>query len=347
MKPLLIDGSYGEGGGQILRTSIALSAITGVPIKIVNIRKKRKNPGLRNQHITSIKAVASVCGAKVEGLRLGSTEVTFYPQSPKPGKYFFDVGTAGSVTLVLQSLLPVLSIIDGNFEVKIRGGTDVPWSPPIDYLRYVLRPILSMMGFDFEIEIRSRGFYPAGGGEIIIKGEGSKLKSVLLEERGKLVEIGASIWLYNLPDHILERMRRTLMVRAYNAFKITPKVCTDVGKSLSPGTGVVLYAQFEKTILGADRLGEKGVRAETVAIECVNKLEREVNSKATLDIHAADQVQIFMSLANGTSSYITRELSNHAQTNMWVISKFLGNIFESIKFDTGEYLVKIAGKPYW
>lgn len=347
MKPLLIDGSYGEGGGQILRTSIALSAITGVPVRVINIRKKRRNPGLRNQHITSIKAVATVCGAKVEGLKLGSTEVTFYPRSPRSGKYFFDVGTAGSITLVLQSLLPVLSTIDGDFEVKIRGGTDVPWSPPIDYLRYVLRPILGMMGFNFEIVIRSRGFYPAGGGEVIVTGEGSKLKSTSIEERGKLVEIGASMWLYNLPEHILERMRRTLMVRAYNAFKITPKVSTDVGKSLSPGTGVVLYAQFEKTILGADRLGEKGVRAETVAIECVNKLEKEVNSKATLDIHAADQVQVFMSLANGTSSYITRELSNHAQTNMWVISKFLGDIFDSRKFDTGEYLIRIVGKPLW
>jgi len=347
MRPLLIDGSYGEGGGQILRTAIALSAITGTPIKIINIRKKRKNPGLRNQHLTSIKAVATICGAKVDGLRLGSTEVAFYPQSPRPGKYFFDVGTAGSITLVIQSLLPVLSLIDGAFEVKIRGGTDVPWSPPVDYLKYVLRPILSMMGFGFEIDVISRGFYPAGGGEVIIRGEGGKLTGIRLEERGRLLEVGASIWLYNLPGHILERMKRTLMVRAYNAFKMTPKINIDVGKSLSPGTGVVLYAKFEKTILGADYLGEKGVRAETVAIECVNKLEKELNSKATLDIHAADQVQLFMSLANGTSTYITRELSNHAQTNMWVITQFLGEIFESRKIDSGEYLIKISGKPYW
>ena len=343
MKPLVIDGSYGEGGGQILRTSVALSAITGTPVEVINIRKKRSSPGLRNQHITAIKAVAEISRAKVEGLRLGSTKIIFYPGVPRPGKFFFDVGTAGSVTLVLQSILPVLTLVDGSFEVKIRGGTDVPWSPPIDYFRYVLKPILHMMGFDFDVEIRSRGFYPKGGGEIVVRGDGCELRSISIKDRGKLLEIGASIWLYNLPDHIAERMKRTIMVHGYNTFKETPKVFIDKGRSLSPGTGVVMYTRFEKTVLGADRLGEKGVRAETIASECVDLLKREYLSGATLDVHASDQLPVFMTLALGESFYKVRELTNHARTNLWVISQFLGEVYRIKKVEESLYEVRITG----
>ena len=344
MRPIIIDGSYGEGGGQILRTSVALSAITGAPVKVINIRKKRSNPGLRNQHITAIKAVAEISRAKVEGLRIGSTEIVFYPGEPKPGKFFFDVGTAGSVTLVLQSVLPVLTLTDGQFEVKIRGGTDVPWSPPIDYFKYILKPLLHQMGFEFEVEVKNRGFYPRGGGEIIIRGEGAQLRAMQLKERGRLLEIGASIWLYNLPEHIAERMKRTLMIHAYNAFKETPKVVIDRGRSLSPGTGVVMYARFERTVLGSDRLGEKGVRAETVAQECVEKLRKEVSSEATLDIHAADQMPTFMVLAKGESSYKVREITNHARTNLWVISQFLGDVYYIKELKESLYEIRIRGK---
>jgi len=344
LKLVVIDGSYGEGGGQILRTSVALSAITGIPVRVINIRKKRSNPGLRNQHITAIKAVAEVSGAKVDGLRLGSTEITFYPGSPKPGKYFFDVGTAGSVTLVLQSLLPVLTLIEGSFEVKIRGGTDVPWSPPIDYFRSVIKPLLQYMGFNFDLELRTRGFYPKGGGEIIVKGAGARLRPIILNERGALLEVGASIWLYNLPEHIAERMKRTLMLEGYNAFKVTPRVTIDKGRSLSPGTGAVIYAKFEKTVLGADKLGEKGVRAETVAKECVESLKREVFSGATLDIHAADQLPPFMVLAHGESLYKVREITNHARTNLWVISQFLGDLYSIRSIEKSLYEVRIRGK---
>ncbi|MCS7099566.1 MAG: RNA 3'-terminal phosphate cyclase, partial [Sulfolobales archaeon] len=161
---LEIDGSFGEGGGQILRTAVALSAITGTDIRVVNIRARRPEPGLKRQHLTGILAAAEMCNAVVEGAQVGSTEVVFKPGSIRGGEYRFDVGTAGSVTLVLQTLLPIAAFADSPVAIEVSGGTDVPWSPPVDYLRYVVKPHLERLGYAFGVELVRRGHYPRGGG---------------------------------------------------------------------------------------------------------------------------------------------------------------------------------------
>ncbi len=319
-----VDGSYGEGGGQILRLSVALSAITGNPVRIYNIRAKRRNPGLSYQHLTAIRAVAQVCNARVMGAELRSKELEFYPGRIRGGRYFFDVGTAGSVFLVLQSLLPVLIFAKEESHVKIRGGTDVPKAPPADYFSNVFLRLLRKVGVETDLKLIRRGFYPRGGGEIEIRIKPcEKIEGISLEERGNLKQILGKIWLYSLPDHIAERMKREAMLRTYNSFKVTPKIWVEKGRSLSPGTGIAMWAEYENTILGSDSLGERGKRAEQVARECVDTLFELHSSPATLDTHASDQLLIFLSLASSPSKFISRKLSNHASTCIWLLQKFL------------------------
>ncbi len=324
-----IDGSYGEGGGQILRLSVALSAITGKPVRIYNIRAKRRNPGLSYQHLTAIKALAEVCKAKTVGVELRSKELEFYPGKLRGGKYFFDVGTAGSVFLVMQSLLPALIFAERESVIKLRGGTDVPKAPPADYFVNVFSRLLEKMGIKMEVKVLRRGFYPKGGGEVLVKVfPVHEISGLKLEERGELRKVEGRIWLYSLPDHIGERMKREAMILTYNLMKVTPKLLIEKGSSISPGTGIVMWGEYESTIIGADSLGKKGKRAEEVARECVSMLNEHHRSKATLDINAADQLLIFMALAKSPSSFVTLRLTSHTSTCMWLIRKFVEVEFE-------------------
>ena len=171
MRVVEIDGSMGEGGGQILRYSLSLSALTLKPVRIYNIRAKRSNPGLRPQHLTAVKALATITNAHVEGDRVGSMEIYFEPRRRRPGSYRFDIGTAGSISLVIQAILPTLLFSGGYTRVDITGGTDVSWSPPIDYMRYVFLHNLSLFGARVSIKLIRRGHYPRGGGRVILEVE--------------------------------------------------------------------------------------------------------------------------------------------------------------------------------
>ncbi|MEM2757242.1 MAG: RNA 3'-terminal phosphate cyclase, partial [Sulfolobales archaeon] len=211
MNYVIVDGSVGEGGGQILRTSVALSSILMKPIKVVNIRAKRRNPGLQNQHITAVKAAAEITNATVEGLYLKSTEITFTPKKLKPGRYSFDIGTAGSTTLVLQTLLPILLFMPGETEVEIIGGTDVPWSPPIDYLKNIMLHYIRLLGAEVEVKLLRRGHYPSGGGIVVAKvvNPPAKLRPIKMLERGELVRINGISHCVKLPKHVAERQAKT------------------------------------------------------------------------------------------------------------------------------------------
>lgn len=328
---LVIDGSFGEGGGQILRTAVALAAIIGEEVKIVNIRAKRPDPGLKRQHLTGILAAARMCNAVVEGASVGSTEVVFKPGPIRGGRYTFDVGTAGSVTLVLQTLLPIMAFADSPVSVEVRGGTDVPWSPPVDYFRFVVRPHLERVGFPFSVEVLRRGHYPRGGGvvRVAVEKPPRSFKSVDLVRAGNPLSFRGISHCVKLPKHVAERQARSAYEEISRRF---PGVGVDIGVEwydpendphLGPGSGVVLWAVTEHSILGGDSLGEKGKPAEAVGRKAATKLLEDLSTGMAYDRHMADIVIPYLALAEGRSTIGISRLTLHAYTNIWLVKNIL------------------------
>ena len=324
-----IDGSYGEGGGQILRTSLALSAILKKPTTIHHIRAKRKNPGLRPQHLKGAEALAQIAGAKIQGARIGSGVLTFAPQNIHPGVYRFQVGngkrSAGSVTLLLQTLLPVLGLAPEHSRLTLMGGTHVSWSPPFQYVSEVLFPALGFMGISAQGTIERWGWYPQEGGIVRMEIQPScELKPITCLDRGALKRIHGLSATTNLPKHVAERQRD------YAAKRIREEMGREAEINLLydvPGVGTgsffFLVAESEKMVAGFSSLGERGKRAEEVAREAVEPLFDYLRSEACVDSHLADQIPIFMALAEGDSSFTTHRITQHLLTNLWVIRQFV------------------------
>ncbi len=328
---LVIDGSFGEGGGQILRSAVALSAITGTDIRVVNIRAKRPEPGLKRQHLTGILAAARMCDAVVEGASVGSTEIVFRPGSIRGGRYEFDVGTAGSATLVLQTLLPIMAFADSPVEVEIRGGTDVPWSPPVDYLRYVIGPHLAELGYEFRVELVKRGHYPKGGGivRVYVDRPPRSFRPSNKVGAGRLLRIGGVSHCVRLPRHVAERQAEAAARElAGRGIGVRVDLKTewyepDRDPHLGPGSGIVLWATTERSILGADSLGERGKPAEVVGREAVSKLLEDLSTGMAYDRHMADIAIPYLALAEGPSVVGVSRLTLHAYTNVWLVKNML------------------------
>ncbi|MEA3459390.1 MAG: RNA 3'-terminal phosphate cyclase [Chloroflexota bacterium] len=335
---IIIDGSYGEGGGQILRTALTLSALTGKPVRIENIRAGRRKPGLAAQHLTGVLAVAEICSAELEGAKLGSQALSFVPQSPpKAGKYTFDVaearrgGSAGSVGLVFQTLLLPLAFAAGESHLVIKGGTHVAWSPPFHYLKHVYLPTLARMGIEAKVEIEKWGWYPIGGGGIRaqVSGLGSQrdLNPLELNERGKLVRLWGISATSNLPAHIGQRQKRgaegLLRQRGFD-----PQIEVVDAPSPGQGTCVFIVAEYENAVAGFSSLGEIGKPAERVAEEACREFIEYHQSGACLDKHLADQLILPMALAGSPSAFTTSEITQHLLTNIWVVEQFIGAKFE-------------------
>jgi RNA 3'-phosphate cyclase len=321
-----IDGSYLEGGGQIIRTAIGLSALTGKPCKIFNIRKNRPNPGLRAQHLRGIQAVAELCGGRLKGASIGSKEIEFIPGEIKTRKLNIRIETAGSIGLVLQTLLTSAVKIENDLEISITGGaTFGKYAPPLLYTKNVLLPILSKMGYDLEIRILKHGFYPVGGGKVDIKIKPfEKLRSLNLIEQGVIERVqGISI-----ASKFLEKARV-----AERQGEVAEKILKERGfecdvrksyvESECPGSGIVLYVVSKDCVLGSDSLGERGKPSERVGREAAENLLETIDSKASVDKYLSDQILPFLALAEGKSEIVAPRLTNHAKTNMWVIQKFL------------------------
>jgi len=326
---LLIDGSYGEGGGQILRTGIGLSAALNIPIKIERIRANRPKPGLAAQHLHGIKSVALLCGAEVKGLSLGSTEIEFVPgKLKKESELKIDIGTAGSISLILQALMIPAVFQEKEINVEITGGTDVEWSPPIDYIKNVLIPIISKMNYKCEIEILKRGYYPKGGGKVRARFYPvRKLEGIKIDERGKLKKISGVSHAGNLPSHIIERQKNSAEELLANKLSIDNnliEISLEKAETLCPGTGITLWAEYEKTILGASALGKPGKKAEKVGEEAAEALLKEISSHSTVDSHLSDQIIPYAASAKGETEYLA-ELTMHAETNLHVIKTILKN----------------------
>ncbi|MDP6612600.1 MAG: RNA 3'-terminal phosphate cyclase [Candidatus Hydrothermarchaeota archaeon] len=331
-----IDGSYGEGGGQIMRTSLALASLIDEDLRIVNIRCKRPKPGLAQQHLASVRAIQEITQAKVEGAHLGSMELIFRPGEIKPGRYKIDIGTAGSISMVLQTLLPTCLFTEQPVELVIRGGTNVKWSPSVDYLMHVFLPIIGEMGVKGKIEIQRRGYYPRGGGIVkAIIHPIVHLRELNLLERGAVVGIKGIAHSSNLQCHIVERMAKA----AKNKLNYSCNIELECGKGFSTGTGIVLWAVGENSLLGSGFLGEIGKKAEKVGEEASAKLIAELKTNAPLDSHMSDQVIPYLALAEGTSRVRVAELTNHLTTNIYVVEKILGLKFEI----TDEYIISVKG----
>ncbi len=324
-----IDGSYGEGGGQILRTALSLCAVLGRDVEIERIRAGREKPGLRPQHLTGVRALAQISGAKLEGDQIGSQFLTFSPGKVRGGGYRFNVaeerGSAGAVTLVLQVLLLPLCLSTSSSEVTLLGGTHVPWSPPFHYLSMVLLPTLARMGVRCEAGIEKWGWYPKGGGVIRVRViPVDELRSIDLSIRGKTKKIIGISASSNLPAHIALRQKE----RAHQRIKERLKLPTDIQvmyRAPSPGQGTVLFLLLESEggLSGFSALGRRGKRAEKVADEAVDQLIEHVDSGGCVDPHLSDQLIPFAALARGKSVFTVSKITRHLLTNIWVVKQFL------------------------
>ena len=351
-----IDGSFGEGGGQVIRTSLTLAALTGRPVAIHNIRKNRRNPGLAPQHLTNVLALAEICDAKVEGAEIGSMELMFEPQSkPRSGRYVFDVtetaqkGSAGSVTLILQTLLLPLALINAKSHLVLRGGTNVAWSPPYEYIAHVFLPMLERMGIKAKYQLNTRGFYPVGGGEISVEIFGSaSVMPIKLNERGNLLRIWGNATACNLPAHIPQRMADragTILKSSGFSAEITPSSERCAGS----GAGIFLTVQYEHALAGFSALGKPGKPSEEVAEEVCAYLIEYHKSGASVDRYLADQLLLPISLAEGVSEFKTDFISSHLVTNAHIIRQFIAVdiFFDAEVGEPGSVVVSGAAAVYF
>jgi len=324
-KLIEIDGSYGEGGGQILRTALSLSAILQKPFSIHHIRSKRKNPGLQAQHLEAVEALARITEAQTEGVKFGSQKITFLPQKILPGNYQFEVKTAGSTLLLFQAMFLPLLMAQRPSRVTLVGGTHVLWSPPFHYLSEVLLPTLEPMGISIDATIEKWGFYPRGGGKIQLKiNPAHQLKPIRLTDRGSLRRIRGLSAISNLPRHIAERQKDQVMKKIQKELNMDAEInILYDAPSNGPGSFLFLLAEYEKTIAGFSSLGQRGKPAEKVADEAVVDLKDYLSSDGCIDPHLADQLVPFMAMTKGNSSFTTTRMTNHLLTNLWIISHFL------------------------
>jgi RNA 3'-phosphate cyclase len=325
-----IDGSYGSGGGQILRTTCALSAVTKKSCRVFNIRKSRQKPGLMPQHLSGIQALAQLCNGRLEGDFLGSEEIKFFPGQVYRDRVSVNIPTAASITLILQTLIPPALFAQNPTKIVFDGGaTDTFFSPTIDHFRFVFLKILEKIGARVEVNILRRGYYPEGGAKIEIKVFPSRLKNLNLIERGSLKKIliisGAS---NALKDKKVAERQIAGVREIFGKLKLPTEEKIEYYDTSCPGSQICLMAEFENTVIGTDNLGKLGKRAEDVGKEAASELLKEQKSEACLDKHLADQILPYMALTSGKSKVMVSEVTNHCQTNTWVIEKFLQGNFK-------------------
>jgi len=321
---ITIDGSFGEGGGQILRTALGLSLFTGQPFRIEKIRAGRKTPGLLRQHLTAVKAAAKISQAESAGANIGSTHLTFAPGKILHGDYQFAVGTAGSATLVLQTILPSLVVSgdqDQQTQLTLEGGTHNPFAPPFDFLVKAFLPLLEQMGVRVEARLERYGFYPAGGGriEITIK-PAKRLEPIELNERGKILNRRATAFLAHLPRGIAERELGVV----HRKLSWPQKWLKTESVTNSPGPGNIITLEIESENITEvfTGFGERNVAAEAVADQAVTAARRYLASDVAVGEYLTDQLLLPMALARG-GSFTTVPPSRHTMTNIEIIHKFL------------------------
>lgn len=317
---LEIDG--GEGGGGILRTALSLAAVTGTPVTVENVRGSRPEPGLKPQHRAAVDVLAEFCGAEVEGTELGAETVVFEPGDERACDLEIDIGTAGSVTLLFDAVLPLAAAIDEPLTLTATGGTDVRWSPTLEYLRRVKLPLLARFGLEADLAVERRGFYPVGGGEARLTIRPSSLRPIRLAERSALEDVVVhSIASESLSDQeVAERQaERSLDLLDEAGYPVGVETEATV-ESPSPGSALLIRGVYPETLLGADDLGERGRPAEEVAESAVDAFDRAHRGPGAVDRYMADQVVAFLALAGGEVRIPA--VTGHVATNLAVIRAF-------------------------
>lgn len=333
---LEIDGSQKSGSGTILRLSIAFSTINQEPLHIFNIRHNRKQPGLRPQHLQSVKTAAKLCNANTKGANLNSSELWFEPNKIISGRVSAKIGTAGSISMLLLTVLPICAYAKDKVQVHvINGGTDVFHAPTINYMKYVLLPMLERMGLKSSITIKRFGYYPKGMGEVILNVNPiQKLNTLSLDEFGEIKRInGISICTFLEQQRVANRQADAASDYLRNhGYDPVINVVNDRSNPLQKGSSILLFAKTNKeAILGGDAIGERGKPSEVVGKEAAKNLIKEIEKKATVDVHLADMLIPYIALAKGTSTYLTRKITEHIETNIWITEKILSKKIEVAK----------------
>lgn len=337
MEPIKIDGGRGEGGGQIIRSAVTLSAVTGKPVEIENIRKNRKIPGLRPQHLLGVKILSKICQARVEGLYVNSTSLKFFPSQGLNLELQEDIGTAGSIPLILQVLIPAVSLMKNSLKLSIIGGTDVPWSPTSDYTKYVLAEALSRIGINFTSEIKKRGYYPKGGGLVETKIQPcTSMNPISLLQR-ETISTKLSCSYSHIPKEIVEKevqIAKTILHK--NGFDC--EISLKEENALDKGCSIVIFSHDKNSVTGSDGIYQKSMNGlgESVA-------KKFIESNLGVDLNLSDMLVVPLSLIKETSVYRVREITKHLETNLFVASKITGCKYGIGKLDEG-FEVRISGK---
>ena len=340
---ILIDGSHGEGGGQVLRTSLALAALLQRTLEIHNIRANRKKPGLRPQHLTAVKALAQITGADVSGDYENSPSLRFAPRNITGGNYRFNIGTAGSITLLCAAILPPLLFAATRSKVVLEGGTHVPFSPVFHYMHEIFLPFLRRMGGEVDASLATWGWYPRGGGACTIQVTPCRgLQSMHIPHRGRLDNLHLLLGLAGLPLHIIDREKGHVRERLRKSgYEIDERF--EPAPSTGQGNVLFLKGSYEESLAGFSVIGKKGKPAEKVAEELCRHWLRFDRGNASVDKHLADQILLYMALAEGHSFVITEKVTSHVLTNIEIIEKFLPVHF---KVDPAACSVEVTGAAY-
>lgn len=337
---ITIDGSKGEGGGQVLRYAAALSLLTGEPFTIQNIRGGRKKPGLMRQHLTSLEAACAIGNAEASGLAVGSNEVTFRPGSVTPGEYHFAVGTAGATGLVLQTILAPLMLAGGPSRVVIEGGTHAMAAPPFEFIARTLLPLIARMGPRVTATLERHGFYPRGGGRIEVEFEPAGLRPVEMIERGALLSTSAEAMVAGVPFDVAERelqaMRKALPDWPHEAF--APR---QISAEEGPGNAVLLVAEFERVTEIMSGFGQLGVPAERIGKTAAKRMAGYLASGAFAGPYLQDQLLVPLALARG-GAFTTVKISEHTRTAIDLIERFTGTGLRISEREGKRHLVEVA-----
>jgi RNA 3'-terminal phosphate cyclase (ATP) len=342
-----IDGSQKSGSGTILRLSVALAAILGETLHIYNIRQNRPQPGLRPQHLEAVLTAARLCEAEIKGAELNSRELWFQPKKVKGGKVDAEIGTAGSIPMLLMTVLPICALAENTVHLRIaKGGTDVSNSPTINYMRHVFLPTLKRMGLNTALTVQKYGYYPKGMGEVDMTVEPiNSLKPFRLESFGELKTIkGVSVCTFLAERKVAERQAEAASdYLKGNGYTADIQIIYDKSNPVQKGSSIVVWAQTDSdAVLGADAIGELRKTSETVGREAAEKLCSEISAKPTVDVHLADMLVPYVALAQGRSAYLARTISEHLETNIWLAEKILKVRFNVEKLN-GLYKIEKVG----
>lgn len=336
MEPIKIDGGRGEGGGQIIRSAVTLSAITGKPVEIENIRKNRKVPGLRPQHLLGVKILSKICQAKVEGLYVNSTSLKFFPSQGLDLDLQEDIGTAGSIPLILQVLIPAVSLMKNNLKLSIIGGTDVPWSPTTDYTKHVFAEALSRIGINFTLQTKRRGYYPKGGGLVETQIQPCKnVNPISLLERNTTSTRLLCAYSHIQKEIVEKEVHNAKEILAKNGFDCEIAIKED--DALDKGCSILVFSQDANSIAGSDGIYQKSLNGlgESIA-------KKFIESNLGVDLYLSDMLVVPLSLVKDTSVYRVKQITKHLETNLFVASKITGCRYGIGKLDDG-FEVRISG----